>query len=103
MAGQLGFAAFHPAEPCGRFDIYEVKQQWGSNIALMGNIDVAGVLSVGIPDQVEDDTLRHLRHVSSGGGHVCGSSRNILDNIPIENLQAMIQAVCRFKRTDVPR
>jgi|ETNmetMinimDraft_25_1059894.scaffolds.fasta_scaffold31041_2 uroporphyrinogen decarboxylase len=91
----LGFSGFHPVEPCGDFDIYTVKARWGERIALLGNINVAGVLSQGTPEEVARDTLTHLERLSPGGGYICGSSHDIVDSIPLANLKAMVETVAK--------
>jgi uroporphyrinogen decarboxylase len=88
----------HPLEPTGGFDIYEVKKRWGDKLALFGNIDIGGVLGAGTPAEVAADTLRHLQALSVGGGYVCGCSHDIDDNIPIENLRAMMDTVLDWRR-----
>lgn len=96
---EMGFAGFHPVEPSDRCDIYEHKKRWGDRIALCGNIDCAAVLSNGTPEEVAHDTLEHLEELSTGGGYVCGSSHDVGDNIPLENLRAMSETVARYRCT----
>ncbi len=94
---KLGFSAFHPVEPGEGYDIYEYKRRWGDKIALCGNIDCATVLSRGTPEEVARDTLEHLRRLSVGGGYVCGSSHDVGDNVPLENLRAMAETIAAYK------
>ena len=94
---ELGIAGFHPVEPSATFDIYEVKRRWGDRIALLGNIDVAGVLSTGTPEEVATDTREHIERLGPGGGYICGSSHDIVDSIPLENLKAMIETTAAVR------
>jgi uroporphyrinogen decarboxylase len=92
---EKGFSAVHPIEPgIGRFDIYKLKERYGGRICLHGNIDVAGVLSTGKPDEVWADTVDHIRKLAPGGGYICGSSHDITENVPIENFASMVRAIC---------
>ena len=95
---EIGFSIFHPNEICEGFDIYESKKKWGDRIALAGNIDVWAVLTNGTPEQVREDTLRHLEGLSAGGGYICGSSHDISEDIPLENLRAMTETVAGYRR-----
>jgi len=97
---RMGFAAIHPLENCCRFDIFEVKKKWGDKITLMGGIDLAGVLISGSTREVAADTLRHLDVLSDGGGYICGSSHDINEDVPVENLRAMIRTVSGYSRQD---
>lgn len=93
----MGIAAFHPCETCPKFDIYQLKAQYGGRIALCGNVDVTRVLVPGTPAQVRQDTLAHLERLAPGGGYLCGSSHDVSEQVPLANLAAMIQAVCDFR------
>ena len=94
---ELGFSALHPVEPGEGYDIYEYKRRWGDRIALWGNIDCATVLSKGTPEEVARDTREHLERLSPGSGYICGSSHDVGDNVPVENLRAMAETVAQYK------
>jgi uroporphyrinogen decarboxylase len=94
----MGISAIHPVQPGpGDWNIYELKRRYGDKLCLCGNIDMAGVLSAGTPDEVRADTLEHLRRLSPGGGYMCGSSHEIGENIPFENFRALAQTVCSYR------
>jgi len=95
MAIEMGFSAIHPIQPnCN--DIYELKRRYGRDICLIGNIDLAGVLTQGTPEQVRADTLEHLERLAVGGGYVVASSHSITDDVPPENYRAMIETAQSF-------
>ena len=88
----------HPLEPCGGAqDIYAVKQRCGEHLALHGNIDVAGVLAHGTPEEVREDTVAHMEQLGVGGGYIVGSSHDLNATIPVENFFAMRDAVHDFR------
>lgn len=90
----LGFRFLHPIEPCdGAFDIYETQRKIRGRLALAGNIDLAGVLARGTPDQVRADVQEHIRRLAPAGGYLCGSSHEISDAVPPENFHAMVQTI----------
>lgn len=94
MVVEAGFKGLHPIEPCGGdFDIYHVKAVFGRELCLFGNIDVAGVLSAGDPDEVRADVREHIDRLADGGGYVVSSSHSIQDSVPPENFRAMLDAV----------
>lgn len=95
---ELGVSGWHPVEPSTRHTIYDYKQHWGNRMALFGNIDCAAVLSQGTPAEVARDTIEHLDRLSVGGGYVCGSSHDVDDNVPLDNLRSMAETVAQFKR-----
>jgi len=91
LALRLGVNAIHPFEPYSN-DIYAVKKQYGDRLTLVGNIDIAGVLAFGTPDEVAEDTREHIERLDIGGRHVCCSSHSITDAVPPENFLAMVEA-----------
>jgi hypothetical protein len=93
----MGFKCLNPIEPYG-MDIYEVKEKWGNKIALMGNMDIAGVLAFGTPEEVIADTQNHLEKLMPGGKYIAASSHSITRAIPPENFLAMIAAVHTYGR-----
>jgi uroporphyrinogen decarboxylase len=95
---KTGFAGLHPIEPMeGSYTIYNLKQSCGDKLCLFGNIDVAGVLSSGMPEEVRADALDHLRRLAPGGGYVCGSSHDIGENVPFANFVALAETVCSYR------
>ena len=94
----LGFSIFHPNEVNASFDIYESKRKWGDRITLAGGIDVWEILNQGTPEQVREDTLKHIEKLSKGGGYIGGSSHDIGDDVPLENLRALAETVTGWKR-----
>ncbi|MBN2560807.1 MAG: hypothetical protein JXQ75_07750 [Phycisphaerae bacterium] len=99
----LGFCFLNPIEPCGgAFDIYELQRSTRGRLALWGNIDLAGVLSRGTPDDVRRDVREHILRLGPAGGYVCGSSHEISDSVPPENFEALVQAVHDYASVWVP-
>lgn len=88
----MGFKCLNPIEPYG-MDIYKVKKKWGDKITLMGNMDIAGVLSFGTPEQVAADTWQHLEKLMPAGRYIAASSHSITQAVPPENFLAMVETV----------
>ncbi len=92
----LGFVAVHPLQPqCN--DIYAVRQRYGHQIALMGNIDITYPLSEGTPEEVRRDTLEHLERLGPDGGYIVAAGHSIINSIPPENYMAMIETAWEWK------
>lgn len=86
---QWGVQATHPIQP-GPNDIAQIHAEYGDSLTLIGNIDVAGVLSYGTPDEVYQATAANLERF--GDGYVVCSSHSIIDSVPPENYLAMVRA-----------
>ncbi|MCK4783909.1 MAG: hypothetical protein KAV87_09180 [Desulfobacteraceae bacterium] len=90
---EMGVDILHPLEPCdGKQDIYEIKKTHGNKITLHGNIDVAGVLLKGTPEEVALDVNEHIAKLAPGGGYILGSSHDLHAAVPLDNFYAMRDA-----------
>ena len=83
--------AVHPLQPPVN-DIYKIAAEYGDVITMVGNIDVATTLTFGTPDEVYEDTRKHIEKLGRNGGYVVCSSHSIIDSIPPENYLSMIKA-----------
>jgi len=94
----LGVVMYNPVEPTSGADIYKVAKQYGDRICISGNIDIAGVLAFGSPEDVERDVKEHIERINPEGGYILTSSHSIQNNIPFVNFMAMIAAGHRYGR-----
>jgi hypothetical protein len=94
---ELGFDGVNPIEPYS-MDIYDVKKRYGDKITICGNIDVAGPLAFGKPDDVKKDVREHLDGLMPGGRYICSTSHSVMNDVPIENYKAMIDTIMEHGR-----
>ena len=87
----MGLNALHPIEPKA-MDITELKQKYRDRLCLFGNIDLAGVLTRGRPQDVTGEVKERIEILAPGGGYGVGSSNSVAYYVPIENYKAMLQA-----------
>jgi uroporphyrinogen decarboxylase len=89
---ELGFDGINPIEPYS-MDIYKIKQQYGDRITISGNVDIAGPLAFGSPEDVKKDVREHLERLMPGGRYICSTNHSIMNDIPIDNYKAMIDTI----------
>jgi len=94
---QCGYHAIHPCEPAS-MDIVELKQRYGGRLCLCGNINLDRTLTLGTPEEVEEEVRQRIRTVGPGGGYCCGSSNSVTEYVPLANFQAMLSAIRRYGR-----
>ena len=90
-----GVDALHPIEPKA-MDIVEVKQKYGHQLCLIGNLDVGDVLTLGTPADVEKIVRYNVEKVGYNGGYCVGSGNSIPDYVKFENYLKMIETVRAF-------
>ena len=87
---EMGIDALNPIEPYG-MDIRHIKQRFGRNLTLVGNMDVGGNLSQGTPDQVRAEARQLIDDVGRDGGFVLASCHSITSNVIPANFLAMVE------------
>jgi uroporphyrinogen decarboxylase len=86
-----GVNAIHPIEPKA-MDIGEVKQRYGKQLCLIGNIDV-DLLSRGSANEIRKNVIDNIEKAGYNGGYCVGSGNSIPEYVKLENYIAMIETV----------
>jgi MtaA/CmuA family methyltransferase len=89
----LGAFAFHGDILPG---IEQCKEQIGSKICLVGNIDPVNVLFFGSASDVKDAAEECIRQAAPGGGFVLASGCDTGYDVPPENILALVETAHRF-------
>jgi uroporphyrinogen decarboxylase len=74
-------------------DLSALKKRFGRNIVFCGGIDTHQVLPHGTTDEVRQEVRRVMEILGPGGGLMIGSVHTIMDDVPPENVLAMVDAV----------
>lgn len=91
-----GIDAINPLEPTAGMDIEEVKEEYGDQICLIGNIDCGEILSRKTPKEVEQVVRETIHKAAEGGGYIMSSSNEIHASVRPENFLAMIKATKKY-------
>jgi uroporphyrinogen decarboxylase len=96
----IGVDALNPVQvsSAGMDDTAALKaesgyRQNGGGICFWGGIDTQRVLPRGSPDDVRAEVQRRIRDLAPGGGYVLAAVHNIQEDVPPENIVAMVDAV----------
>lgn len=88
-----GAAAYHFGNS---IDLAEMLEKFPSDVPVMGNVDPAGVLKMGSPDTVREETLKLLGECASYENFTLSSGCDIPPQTPWENLDAFFAAAKEF-------
>jgi uroporphyrinogen decarboxylase len=77
-------------------DLDGLKKQFGDNIIFCGGIDTHRVLPSGTVDEVRQEVKRVIQVLGKGGGYMVSSVHTIMNDVPPENVLAMVDAVKEF-------
>jgi len=88
---EAGIDILEPVQPC--MDIASLKREFGRDLIFWGGIDTQYVLPYGSEQEVREHTRRTIRTLGEGGGHIIGPSQEIMGDVPIRNIVAMLEEI----------
>lgn len=97
---EIGVDILNPIQTsAGRMsDLAELKKRWGQNIIFCGGIDTHQVLPYGTPADVRREVRRVMEALGAGGGYMVAAVHTIMNDVPPENVLAMVDAVREYGR-----
>ena len=92
---ECGFDGLQSLEPTAGVDLTLVKKRVGDKLCLMGNIDVAHILTYGSKEEVYDAVKFAIKTGGPGGGFIV-SAANMHPAVKVQNLKWMVEATRKF-------
>ena len=90
---EIGFDAIHPIDPNAEgLDIKKIKDKYGSDIAIFGNVDVQ-LLAEGTVEEVQESVRYLLKNIAPGGGYCLSSGNSVPGWAKLENYKMMLKTV----------
>ena len=77
-------------------DLAGLKERYGGRLVFCGAVDTQHVLPHGTPDEVRAEVKRVISILGEGGGFMLASVHTIMQEVPAENILAMVDAVEEF-------
>ena len=77
-------------------DLEGLKKRYGKNIVFCGGIDTHRILPYGTPEKVRQEVRRVMQILGPGGGYMVASVHTVMNDVPSENVLAMVDAVEEF-------
>ena len=74
----------------------ELKKRYGGQLTLCGAIDTQKILPFGTPEEVRQEVKRVIEILAPGGGYMLSSVHTIMNEVPPENILAMVDAAVEF-------
>ncbi len=87
----IGLDVLHPIQP-EAMDVYELKREFGRDITFWGGISTQHTLPHGTPDEVRAEVRDKRERLGAGGGYILEPGITIQEDVPIENVLALIEA-----------
>ena len=77
-------------------DLSALKKRFGNNMVFCGGIDSHRVLPNGSVEDVRQEVRRVIDILGPGGGYMLGAVHTVMNDVPPENVLAMVDAVEEF-------
>lgn len=97
---EIGVDILNPIQSgAGRMsDLARLKKAYGGKIVFCGAVDTQRILPHGSPAEVRAEVRRVCSILGEGGGYLLSAVHTIMDEVPAENILAMVEAVKDFGR-----
>jgi uroporphyrinogen decarboxylase len=95
---EIGVDILNPIQTsAGRMsDLQALKKHYGDNIVFCGGIDSHRILPHGSVAEVREEVKRVIQALGPGGGCMLGAVHTVMNDVPPENVLAMVDAVEEF-------
>jgi uroporphyrinogen decarboxylase len=97
---EIGIDILNPIQTsAGRMaDLAELKRRYGRDLVFCGALDTQHILPNGSPDDVRREVRRVIDVLGPGGGYMLASVHTIMDEVPPENILAMVDEASEYGR-----
>ncbi len=90
-----GLDVLEPVQAC--MDFKFLKREYGKDLTFYGGVDTQDLLTFRTPEEVYEGTMRTIDTLGKNGGLIIGPSQEIMNNVPVENVLAMMNAIKKAK------
>lgn len=88
---QAGLDVLEPVQPC--MDLPFIKKEYGKDVTFWGGIDTQDLLPYGTPERIRKEAAEVIRLLGKGGGHIIAPSQEIMNDVPLENVVALVETI----------
>lgn len=86
----IGLTVLEPVQPC--MDLAFLKKEYGKDLIFFGGIDTQ-VMPYITPEEVREMTRNTIRTLGKGGGMIIAPSQELMNDIPVENIKALVETI----------
>ncbi len=90
---EIGVDVLNPLQLTAHgMDAAKIKAEYGRDLTFWGGgVNTQQILPHGTPEEVQRNVTRRIEILKPGGGFIFGTVHNIQDDVPVENIQAMME------------
>jgi|YNPBryunderm2012_1023409.scaffolds.fasta_scaffold04784_4 uroporphyrinogen decarboxylase len=87
----IGLDVLEPVQPV--MDLAYLKREFGRYITFYGGIDTQELLPYGTPEEVKAMAKETIKTLGTGGGLIVAPAQEIMRDVPIENVVALVETI----------
>jgi len=88
---EIGLDVLEPVQPC--MDLPFIKKEYGKDVTFWGGIDTQDLLPYGSPERVRKESAEVIRLLGKGGGLIIAPSQEIMNDVPLANVVALVETI----------
>lgn len=91
-----GIDGLNPIERQAGMDLADLKARYGDRLTLCGGVDINELVRHGTVEAVIEGTKQAILDAGRDGGYLCGSSTELDNDLPAENVIAMLETIREY-------
>lgn len=91
-----GVDVLEPIQKVKGLEPERLVSEFGGKIAFHGGIDTQGVLPLGTPDEVRNETKKYAKILGADGGYILMASQSIESDVTLDNIDALFEMENRY-------
>lgn len=99
---EIGLDVLHPIQPLA-MDIQQLAYKYGRQLVFWGGIDTQEALPLWKPEKVRAEVRRVYDILGSSGKYIISPSQELMSDVPLENVEALITGIRDCKEIMQPR
>jgi uroporphyrinogen decarboxylase len=92
---EMGLDVYNTVQP-EIYNLEELKREYGRDLTFWGAVSTQQFLPYATTDEVYKKSIETLKVMAPGGGYIFAPTHAVTDDIPVENIETMVQAVKDF-------
>lgn len=98
---EMGLDVLNPVQP-EAMDIVDLKRRFGGRLAFWGGLSTQQTLPFGSPEALRGEAQRVIDVLGSGGGYVFSPAQSIQNNVPVNNIMALLDVARQARVSTKP-
>ena len=92
---EMGVDVYNTVQP-EIYDLDQLKREYGNDLTFYGGISTQQFMPFATPEEVKIKTREVIEKLAKGGGYILSPTHAVTPDIPVENVEAMIEVAKEY-------